>query len=320
MSADDTSETSSRATSRKTRVYVFREFLLEKYNLSEGDIILDAAGGAGTLSWLLTNVDDLASVVIDPRKTKTSRIEKSISYLKDHPEVAQERSIPNRITYQPLAALMPKILASNKASFSPPRHLRILLDDDLVEAIRSYRESSLMNNGNENTNRIEGFSDYFKHALERGRNATTLGYREAETISDEEITDASIALSTILKAKLVVGFHPDQATDSCIDLATELGIPFCVVPCCVFPQEFPNRRLSDGTHVRCYSQLLEYLKSKEKSIQSAKLAFNFTETAKNIALYTLPHVTLPTCTTKRVQDDVLDDDTAKRKIRPKLEC
>ena len=206
MSAD-TSESSSRATSRKTRVYVFREFLLEKYNyLSEGDIILDAAGGAGTLSWLLTNVDDLSSVVIDPRRTKTDRIEKAISYLKEHPQVTQERAIPNRTTFQPLAALMPKIIANNKASFSSPRHLRILLDEDLVEAIRLYRKSSSLNKNE--------WSDYFKQALERGRNAKTLGYKEEESISDEEITDASMALNTILKAKLVIGFHPDQATDS----------------------------------------------------------------------------------------------------------
>jgi hypothetical protein len=154
--------------------------------------------------------------------------------------------------------------------------------------------------------------------------------------------------------KLIVGFHPDQATEACMDLAVLLQIPFCVVPCCVFPNEFPNRHVpvavlntntsttttttsctttaevgttriasrlgsihrvgeeeedksrngmdrdepieeqtstrSVKTRVRTYSQFITYLKQKYQphQVQMAELNFDFTETAKNIALYTLP--------------------------------
>jgi hypothetical protein len=149
--------------------------------------------------------------------------------------------------------------------------------------------------------------------------------------------------------KLIVGFHPDQATEACMDLAVLLNIPFCVVPCCVFPNEFPNRNIpvamstitntnassaarsetmsipsrqgsihqleeegedksrngmdpdepfeeqtttssSATTRVRTYSQFLTYLKQKYQphKVQTAELNFDFTETAKNIVLYTLP--------------------------------
>jgi hypothetical protein len=93
------------------------------------------------------------------------------------------------------------------------------------------------------------------------------------------------------RIKLVMGFHPDQATEPCIDLARFLGVPYCVVPCCVFPAEFPNRRVrlppsasmalspspkedkdssstngSNSDHelvpVRTYQQFLEYLRVK----------------------------------------------------------
>jgi hypothetical protein len=57
------------------------------------------------------------------------------------------------------------------------------------------------------------------------------------------IVDAETALDVILRARLIVGFHPDQATDACIDLAKVLNIPFAVVPCCVFPSEFPHRTI-----------------------------------------------------------------------------
>lgn len=35
---------------------------------------------------------------------------------------------------------------------------------------------------------------------------------------------------------LVLGLHPDQATDSIVDFAMQYGKPFAVVPCCVFPR------------------------------------------------------------------------------------
>ena len=111
-----------------------------------------------------------------------------------------------------------------------------------------------------------------------------------------------------------------------MDLAILLNIPFCVVPCCVFPSEFPQRKiraslegifavkgasqeassakvgdLNDGREVgdsdegviervRTYSQFMAYLKAKYQpnNVQTATLQFHFTETAKNIVLYTLP--------------------------------
>lgn len=35
---------------------------------------------------------------------------------------------------------------------------------------------------------------------------------------------------------LVLGLHPDQATDSIVNFAMQFGKPFAVVPCCVFPR------------------------------------------------------------------------------------
>ena len=35
---------------------------------------------------------------------------------------------------------------------------------------------------------------------------------------------------------VVVGMHPDQATDAIVDFALQAGKPFAVIPCCVFPR------------------------------------------------------------------------------------
>ncbi|CAE7034728.1 unnamed protein product [Symbiodinium sp. CCMP2456] len=51
------------------------------------------------------------------------------------------------------------------------------------------------------------------------------------------------------KARAVVAMHPDEATDAVVELALLARCPFAVVPCCVFPTLFSDRRLIDGSGV-----------------------------------------------------------------------
>ena len=48
-------------------------------------------------------------------------------------------------------------------------------------------------------------------------------------------TDGPLA-EQLQSCSLVLGLHPDQATDSIVDFALQFGKPFAVVPCCVFPR------------------------------------------------------------------------------------
>ena len=95
---------------------------------------------------------------------------------------------------------------------------------------------------------------------------------------------------------LILGFHPDQATEAIIDYALLYKVPFCIVPCCVFPNEFPNRFFDDKSSkeaeeqvfVRDYDTFIKYLKAKDERIRNDVLNIHFTETAKKIVLYMLP--------------------------------
>ncbi|CAD7950127.1 unnamed protein product [Amoebophrya sp. A120] len=49
--------------------------------------------------------------------------------------------------------------------------------------------------------------------------------------------------SLIQNCDLIVGLHPDQATEPIVAVAGKLRKPMCVVPCCVFADQFPERRL-----------------------------------------------------------------------------
>lgn len=275
-----TGNASNRAASRKARVYIFRDFVVKKYaqHLEPGDVVLDVAGGKGDLSWLLRNVDGLDSVVVDPRITKKNHILKSIRYLKENPDQARERAIPGLPSFQPLAALLPKL--EDRENFVSPRNLRLLVNDDLVSAIKQYKLDK----------NKELWGKFWILATQKALEATPLGYREQALNEGQQIKGASDALETILSTKLILAFHPDQATDAAIDLARALKVPYCIVPCCVFPKEFPNRKLMDGSRVRTYSELINYLQDKHRlDICTEALSFHFSETSKNLALFSLPN-------------------------------
>jgi hypothetical protein len=72
-----------------------------------------------------------------------------------------------------------------------------------------------------------------------------------------------------------------QATDHIVELARRTGKPFAVVPCCVHPTQFPDRRLPDGRPVSTYEELVAYLVAKDAGIQTAKLHFE----GRNTAVY-----------------------------------
>ena len=65
---------------------------------------------------------------------------------------------------------------------------------------------------------------------------------------------------------LIIGMHPDEATNDIVDVAVENKINFCVVPCCVFHSKFPERKLKNGKEVIEYNDLIEFLLEKEKDI------------------------------------------------------
>lgn len=295
MTAEE-SEASTRAGSRKTRVYVFRDWILHKYSciLKPGNVILDCAGGKGDLSFLLSNADEYRSVVLDPRITKNRHIVKSIQYLRDHPEEATKRVVPGLPTYQPLAALLPMFKGKEVAELQCPEHMRILVDKDLVDAVKKLVKSYKREEQDDSVG--QKWEEYWSQAQLKGKEATPLGYKEQEEKDScpcdrkdgrgGPIVSAKDAIETILEAKLIVGFHPDQATDYAIELARVLEVPYAVVPCCVFPSEFPHRRLANGSKVKCYDDLIKYLQEHYVESKIERLNFHFAGgTAKDLVCF-----------------------------------
>lgn len=71
------------------------------------------------------------------------------------------------------------------------------------------------------------------------------------------------AADMIRDCSIIIGMHPDQATEAIIDTSNRLGVPFALLPCCVMPSLFPWRRQkSSGDPVRSYQAFCQYLLDK----------------------------------------------------------
>jgi hypothetical protein len=89
------------------------------------------------------------------------------------------------------------------------------------------------------------------------------------------LDDETLKLHTELfsDCSVLVGMHPDEATEAIVDAALTLGKPFAIVPCCVMSRVFPDRQCRDGTAVDTYETFVKYLLEKHPSVRSAFLPF-----------------------------------------------
>ena len=107
---------------------------------------------------------------------------------------------------------------------------------------------------------------------------------------DAEATFACLERA-MAECSVVLGMHPDQATECVVDFALERGKPFAVVPCCVYSREFPARRRPatperprGGGAVTTHAHLVEYLLAKAPgTCRSATLPFG----GMNTVVYSL---------------------------------
>ncbi|EJK65168.1 hypothetical protein THAOC_14011 [Thalassiosira oceanica] len=226
------------------------------------------------------------SIIADPRTPNFRRLFKSVQFLLNYPEECELRAEENRPTHQPLARLLMQLQQStNDANIDAPSYMRIYVDETLVEMLRSVISREEAN--------LERWDEYWNGRRD-SIEANSVHYggtapRDASSLSERcgnQIRDPRRALEALLGLDFVCGFHPDQATEAAVDLALLLKKPFAVVPCCVFPSEFPDRRL-DGERVKTHVQLVEHLTRKHDKIKTATLPFIETDTAKNVVVYLL---------------------------------
>ena len=271
---------------------VFRIWLMQTYgmdylNRTDG-VILDVAGGKGELSFELINLCGIkGSTVIDPRPLNLRLVQTKWSKGLWEP---QRTGVFSK--WNPAC----EVGCKDRQSTSP-RHMRCFFDSESIVQLMNAKDDI----------DIERTNQQFASDLDRAKRIvwTTKGlqhedgvsYNEEEkgetkstansTIGESgefEIVDPSEARNILKRCHLIVGFHPDQAAGEIVDFAISENIPWCIVPCCVYSDTFTKRKLKDGSKVKTYDNLVQWLLEKDPRAKVDTLELE----GKNQVVYMLP--------------------------------
>jgi len=105
------------------------------------------------------------------------------------------------------------------------------------------------------------------------KNDAAEGLPVVAAMFDEHFADEPGRKALLEGASVLVGMHPDQATEAIVQGALDAGKPFAVVPCCVFHTLAPHRRTPRGEPVLSTAQFIEYLAAKSPACCTASLQF-----------------------------------------------
>ena len=122
-------------------------------------------------------------------------------------------------------------------------------------------------------------SHHFKAAKlkpNRFRSEHADGDEDAKYVHIRESFDESFVhrhAELVQHASVIVGLHPDEATNAIVQISLDLRRPFVVVPCCVFARRYP-RKLRSGKAVRNTAELIVWLIERSSRTRVAQLPFH----------------------------------------------
>lgn len=264
---------------RRWLVCVFGE-----HYMRSGSGVLDVAGGKGELAFELMNLNGVPCTVVDPRPLQLRRYQRKLQFGYYHRNDA-------------LALLNSRPRPDSDEQYETPRHIRTFFEVEVPVAARASSRfvfpAMLADDSGEQ------FCVEISRASRISWTEKGLTHEDAEAVCVEDEDDPAEgdaaglpgdclglaeAREIVGRASMVVGMHPDQATEHIVDFCLLNRVPFAVVPCCVYSREFPRRRHpTTGDAVREYGDFIEYLLGKSAEVRVVEMDFE----GKNILLYYL---------------------------------
>ncbi|KAF9109000.1 hypothetical protein BGX27_008154 [Mortierella sp. AM989] len=233
MLQDDPHSMSSKVP-HSQRAYIFCRWLVNKYGkdyLNSGSGVLDVAGGKGEISLFLTHMFGIRATVVEPniRRDKPYRRRNLMDVIKRQLDIEAggDGQFFKKPTSSPVAHDSLDTVNGAEAGIEPEE-----IECRDPETIKENRRLKKLQ----------------QNQFEVPRICTLLDDRFAEDHS-----------SILQDASVLIGMHPDQATEPIVDMALKHRKPFAVVPCCVFANENPQRRLLNGEEVNTTLEFVQYL-------------------------------------------------------------
>jgi len=264
---------------------IFANFCVETFGLKrdgrDSSLVADIAGGSGTLSFEFHVNHGVGCVLVEPRCVSlTPRQRAKWSNLRrrgareDASAEARDAWLRSELWVE--CADEQKEARLKEHFTRLVAYTEIATDEDIQEVSASAPPTDLA------TLASAPFDEFLTKIPRTVANAPNAPAPFTHIRSEFWALDSSVGKRLRdMRPDLLVGMHPDQATEGIIDAALELNLPFAVVPCCTFPELFPNRRTSAGELVASYSDFINYLCAKHPSIRRAFLPFK----GRNQVLY-----------------------------------
>ncbi|EDQ84877.1 uncharacterized protein MONBRDRAFT_12466 [Monosiga brevicollis MX1] len=260
------------------RASAVRRFLLDTFGrqtLMQGSGILDVASGKGELAFELSRLSGIPVTTVEPRELQP---------------VAFARRLRGGWYFrnQALAGYnVGQTLEEIRARLAPLRHVRacFILNKQSEPTFEPIQDSRGLLNATSRYADPQRAHDFLPLDTEQ-QAASPESEQDAPKPIEEHVEVMPLAEGTSLleTASVFVGLHPDSATDALIRCALAFRKPFAVIPCCVHAKEHPGRRLTDGTPVVQYDQLLQFYHELVPALRSATLPFE----GRNTCLYWHP--------------------------------
>jgi len=177
--------------------------------------VLDIAGGRGDLSWELQTRQGIRSTIVEPRPGKGMR--------------KWQRK------------WLQKFMADNNRSVLPASDpaLAIMAEIEEGDALEKSNVEDPEEQEPDGGKDFEGLGDFIPTTLTYALQATEPARIQA-MLDDQFLVDQR---DFVDRASIIIGLHPDQATEPIVRAALKAGKPFAVIPCCVFGRDNPHRRL-----------------------------------------------------------------------------
>ncbi|KAI8471675.1 MAG: hypothetical protein J3K34DRAFT_520358 [Monoraphidium minutum] len=327
------------APSKRHRARIFAQWLVNTYGrdaLNTGAGVLDVAGGRGAVTFELVVTHGVKCTLVEPRPFKLSKLQhKTLKGLGVAAQVVREAPPPGEGGGEPAgagaaaggapaaaagaapvaaertpadavaaaAAAVPAVPAAAPAAGVPGQAAGEAWEDNE----KWWATEEEQRRQDEEEEEEEGEEGEAGGAGANG-GSSSVSFRQVQAFFGPELwRGAWWRARGLHECSLIVGQHPDEATELILDYALAAGgdaggpapaagaangsgggaagagsappRPFAVMPCCVFPRRFPWRRrwLADGSEapVVTYLELVDYLLQKGGPLGASEVALPF---------------------------------------------